>query len=212
MDHGKQRDDDDDRSLRRSMAASISSVTVAPSGGGSHMLATSSSMGNVYNGNSHATSGDFINHESSALSPTSSNANHKSASSSASGGSRVAHTNSACLNNFLFPILTDVSYSIYNYEELEIIVYLSIFQIQRKYSSNSSKNMNVLDIGDLKSVFELAERSRPGVSDLFLKEIIHKLVPGYSETRINNIMDRAIRYVVSRSSTNCCNHFYLILS
>lgn len=127
MDHGKQRDDDDDRSLRRSMAASISSVTVAPSGGGgSHMLATSSSMGNVYNGNSHATSADFINHESSALSPTSSNANHKSASSSASGGgSRVAHTNSACLNNFLFPILTDVSYSIYTIaKNLEIIVYL----------------------------------------------------------------------------------------
>ncbi|XP_005177441.1 serine/threonine-protein kinase 25 [Musca domestica] len=187
MDHGKQqqqhREDDEERSLRRStMAASISSVAVTPSsssgGGGGHMLATSSSMGNVYNGNSHATSADFINHESASLSPTSSNANHKSNSSSnhgvgsTSGGGRVAHTNSACLNNFLFPILTD---------------------IQRKYSSNSSKNMNVLDIGDLKSVFELAERSRPGVSDLFLKEIIHKLVPGYSETRINNIMDRAIR-------------------
>nr|XP_013102522.1 unnamed protein product [Stomoxys calcitrans] len=177
MDHAKQqqRDEDEERSMRRStMAASISSVAVAPPSAG-HMLSTSSSLGNVYNGNNHASSStDFIHHESSssssALSPTSSNANHKSAS--AVGGGRVSHTNSACLNNFLFPILSD---------------------IQRKYSSNSSKNMNVLDISDLKSVFELAERSRPGVSDLFLKEIIHKLVPGYSETRINNIMDRAIR-------------------
>lgn len=209
MDHGKQqqqhREDDEERSLRRStMAASISSVAVTPSsssgGGGGHMLATSSSMGNVYNGNSHATSADFINHESASLSPTSSNANHKSNSSSnhgvgsTSGGGRVAHTNSACLNNFLFPILTDVSCNAYFSSKGHLYTNYSFsLQIQRKYSSNSSKNMNVLDIGDLKSVFELAERSRPGVSDLFLKEIIHKLVPGYSETRINNIMDRAIR-------------------
>ncbi|SPP80394.1 serine/threonine-protein kinase svkA [Drosophila guanche] len=94
------------------------------------------------------------------------------------GQHRVNHTNSACLNNFLFPVLSD---------------------IQRKYSGGSgggstSKNMGVgSDIGDLKSVFELAERSSPGVSDLFMKELIHMLVPGYSETRINNIMDRAIR-------------------
>ncbi|XP_037823455.1 uncharacterized protein LOC119611825 [Lucilia sericata] len=183
LDHSK-RDDEDERSLRRStMAASHSSVAVASSGSGSHMLATSSSMGNVYNGNTHANR-DFINHESlttAAHSPTSSNANHKNMGSSGGGGGSssgvmgnriITNTNSPCLNNFLFPILSD---------------------IQRKYSSNSSKNMNVLDIADLKSVFELAERSRPGVSDLFLKEIIHKLVPGYSETRINNIMDRAIR-------------------
>ncbi|XP_017868828.1 PREDICTED: serine/threonine-protein kinase svkA [Drosophila arizonae] len=94
-------------------------------------------------------------------------------------GQRVSyHTNSACLNNLLFPVLGD---------------------IQRKYS-NSSKNLQSMhgvgvgsDIGDLKSVFELAERSSPGVSDLFMKELIHMLMPGYSETRINNIMDRAIR-------------------
>lgn len=90
----------------------------------------------------------------------------------------VHHTNSACLNNVLFPVLSD---------------------IQRKYN-NSSKNLQSMhgvgvgsDIGDLKSVFELAERSSPGVSDLFMKELIHMLVPGYSETRINHIMERAIR-------------------
>ncbi|XP_023035623.1 serine/threonine-protein kinase 24 [Drosophila willistoni] len=99
-----------------------------------------------------------------------------------SSGQRLMQTNSACLNNFLFPVLTD---------------------IQRKYSSNNSSmgggvgignNKNLGDIGDLKSVFELAERSSPGVSDLFMKELIHMLVPGYSETRINNIMDRTIRH------------------
>ena len=111
------------------MAASHSSVAVSSSGIGSggHMLATSSSMGNVYNGNTHANR-DFLNHESlsnAALSPTSSNANHKnignsgSSSSSSSGmgvsgssgsiGNRIITTNSPCLNNFLFPILNDVS-------------------------------------------------------------------------------------------------------
>lgn len=94
-------------------------------------------------------------------------------------GQRLVQTNSACLNNFLFPVLTD---------------------IQRKYNSSAAgpggagRNLGVgSDIGDLKSVFELAERSSPGVSDLFMKELIHMLVPGYSETRINTIIDRAIR-------------------
>ncbi|GBP95640.1 hypothetical protein EVAR_70920_1 [Eumeta japonica] len=169
LDHSK-RDEEDDRSLRRStMAASHSSVAVSSNVGnssGGHVLPTSSSMSNVYNGNTHANR-DFANHEThttAVLSPTSSNSNHKNIGSSGSGGgNRIMTTNSPCLNNFWFPILSD---------------------IQRKYSSSnsSSKNMNVLDIADLKSVFELAERSRPGVSDLFLKEIIHKLVPALTGT------------------------------
>lgn len=107
--------------------------------------------------------------------------NHASHVKHSGAGQRLVQTNSACLNNFLFPVLSD---------------------IQRKYSGGGSagsggsggRNIGVgSDIGDLKSVFELAERSSPGVSDLFMKELIHMLVPGYSETRINTIMDRAIR-------------------
>lgn len=97
------------------MAASHSSVAVSSSHagnsvvGGGHMLATSSSMGNVYNGSTHANR-DFINHETAAHSNTSSSGNHKGVSGSSSGlGQRVITTNSPCLNNFLFPILTDVS-------------------------------------------------------------------------------------------------------
>ncbi|XP_043652733.1 serine/threonine-protein kinase 25 [Drosophila teissieri] len=107
--------------------------------------------------------------------------NHASHVKHSGAGQRLVQSNSACLNNFLFPVLSD---------------------IQRKYSGGGSaggggsggRNLGVgSDIGDLKSVFELAERSSPGVSDLFMKELIHMLVPGYSETRINTIMDRAIR-------------------
>lgn len=132
LDHNKRVEEDEERSLRRStMAASHSSVAVSSSGIGSggHMLATSSSMGNVYNGNTHANR-DFLNHETlsnAALSPTSSNANHKNignSGSSSSGmgvsgnsgggiGNRIITTNSPCLNNFLFPILNDVSVWVY---------------------------------------------------------------------------------------------------
>ncbi|KAI9585692.1 hypothetical protein GQX74_001539 [Glossina fuscipes] len=168
LDHGKI--EDEERALRRStMTASSSAVAVASS---SHTLASSSSLGNVYNGGNTHVSNEFISPElvasssASALNTTSANLKIVGV-----GNRAIIQTNSSCLNNFIFPVLSD---------------------IQRKYS-NSSKNLNVLDISDLKSVFELAERSRPGVSDLFLKEIIHKLVPGYSETRINNIIDRSIR-------------------
>ncbi|KAL9925563.1 serine/threonine-protein kinase svkA [Glossina fuscipes] len=169
LDHGKI--EDEERALRRStMTASSSAVAVASS---SHTLASSSSLGNVYNGGNTHVSNEFISPElvasssASALNTTSANLKIVGV-----GNRAIIQTNSSCLNNFIFPVLSD---------------------IQRKYS-NSSKNLNVLDISDLKSVFELAERSRPGVSDLFLKEIIHKLVPGYSETRINNIIDRSIRH------------------
>lgn len=58
--------------------------------------------------------------------------------------------------------------------------------MQRNYNSGS-------DMGDLRLAFESAERSSPGVSDLFVKEIIHKLVPGFSETRINTLIDKVTR-------------------
>ncbi|EDW67757.1 serine/threonine-protein kinase 24 [Drosophila virilis] len=132
----------------------------------------------------HATSANNVSNCSSSSnaaehndSLASNQSNHGKLATS-QGQRMLHHTNSACLNNLLFPVLSD---------------------IQRKYS-NSSKNLQSMhgvgvgsDIGDLKSVFELAERSSPGVSDLFMKELIHMLMPGYSETRINNIMDRAIR-------------------
>lgn len=132
----------------------------------------------------HATSANNVNNSSNSgmnaaehNDSLASNQSNHGKLSSGQGQRMVYHTNSACLNNLLFPVLSD---------------------IQRKYS-NSSKNLQSMhgvgvgsDIGDLKSVFELAERSSPGVSDLFMKELIHMLMPGYSETRINNIMDRAI--------------------
>lgn len=50
---------------------------------------------------------------------------------------------------------------------------------------------------DLRLAFEHAERSCPGVSDMFVKEILHKLVPGFSESRINTLVDKISRLVDS---------------
>lgn len=60
-------------------------------------------------------------------------------------------------------------------------------------NNKNGNNRNSTDVIDLQASFELAERSCPGVTDLFVKEIIHKLVPGFSETRINNIIDKMSR-------------------
>lgn len=64
--------------------------------------------------------------------------------------------------------------------------------MQRKYNY-SSRSAPTVDLVELKSAFEVAEKSSPGISDYFIKEIIHKLVPGFSETRINNLLDKMTR-------------------
>lgn len=77
---------------------------------------------------------------------------------------------------------------------MALIKYFILFKLQRKYSY-SSRNQSIQDINDLRSGFEFAEKNCPGVTDLFVKEIIHKLVPGFSETRINTLMEKIIRYL-----------------
>lgn len=49
-------------------------------------------------------------------------------------------------------------------------------------------------IEELKNSFELAERASPGISDQFLREMIHKLLPSLSEQRISSMLDHMIRY------------------
>ncbi|XP_052869929.1 serine/threonine-protein kinase 25 isoform X2 [Anopheles cruzii] len=92
------------------------------------------------------------------------NVNNNSNKSS-SRTSSASTASSGCLKAIIFPLLSEM---------------------QRSYSSGS-------DMGDLRIAFESAERSSPGVSDLFVKEIIHKLVPGFSETRINTLIDKVTR-------------------
>lgn len=48
-------------------------------------------------------------------------------------------------------------------------------------------------IEDLKNAFDLAERSAPGISGQFVKEVVHKLLPAMSEARVNAVVDKMIR-------------------
>lgn len=88
--------------------------------------------------------------------------------------------NSACLNNLILPLLSEITSNRNQYHH-------------SNNNNNNNGNRNSTDVIDLKSSFELAERSCPGVTDLFIKEIIHKLMPGFSETRINHIIDKMSR-------------------
>ncbi|KAG5682110.1 hypothetical protein PVAND_011489 [Polypedilum vanderplanki] len=90
--------------------------------------------------------------------------------------------NSACLNNLILPLLSEITSSRSQYH-----------QYHNNNTNNNMSNNISADIVDLKTSFELAERSCPGVTDLFVKEIIHKLMPGFSETRINHIIDKMSR-------------------
>lgn len=77
------------------------------------------------------------------------------------------------------------------------LTFFDTFQMQRKYMYASRSQAGVAtppaDMVELKNAFEIAERSSPGVSDLFVKEILHKLVPGFSETRVNTLLDKVTR-------------------
>ncbi|XP_058119735.1 germinal center kinase 1 [Anopheles ziemanni] len=98
--------------------------------------------------------------------------NNSSKGSSRTSSTTASTANSGCLKAIIFPLLSEM---------------------QRNYNSGS-------DMGDLRLAFESAERSSPGVSDLFVKEIIHKLVPGFSETRINTLIDKVTRRASGNSS------------
>ncbi|XP_035783595.1 germinal center kinase 1-like isoform X4 [Anopheles albimanus] len=119
---------------------------------------------------SHTNSGSNGNSRTNSITNVN---NNSSKSSSRTTSSSSSTTSSGCLKAIIFPLLSEM---------------------QRNYSSGSS------DMGDLRIAFESAERSSPGVSDLFVKEIIHKLVPGFSETRINTLIDKVTRRSSSTSS------------
>lgn len=70
------------------------------------------------------------------------------------------------------------------------------FQLQRRhnYNARSPESSHKTDaIEELKNAFELAERSSPGISDLFVREMVQKLLPTLSETRIKGVMDKITR-------------------
>lgn len=67
-------------------------------------------------------------------------------------------------------------------------------QRRRDYSPQGGDTSHRTDaIEELKNAFELAERASPGISDLFVREMVHKLVPDVTETEIRGVMDKITR-------------------
>ncbi|XP_038113981.1 germinal center kinase 1 isoform X3 [Culex quinquefasciatus] len=125
---------------------------------------SSNSSNNSHN-NSHSSNGNSRSNINSNSSIT--NVNNNSSGKSRTSNSSSSNTNSGCLKSIIFPLLNEM---------------------QRSYSSASNA-----ELSDLRLAFEKAELTCPGVNDLFVKEIIHKLVPGFSETRINTLIDKVTR-------------------
>lgn len=82
---------------------------------------------------------------------------------------------------------------------LSFLIYPLISELQRRHhyassrsSSGESSHKNDA-IEELKNAFDLAERSAPGISGQFVKEVVHKLLPAMSESRVNSVVDKMIR-------------------
>ena len=78
----------------------------------------------------------------------------------------------------------------------DLIRVLNLFQLQRRhhYNARGPESSHKTDaIEELKNAFELAERASPGISDLFVREMVQKLLPAVTETRVKTVMDKLTR-------------------
>lgn len=78
---------------------------------------------------------------------------------------------------------------------LSTVIHPLVSELQRKHKNNLKQDIGSrLDaIEELHSAFDLAERSCPGISDIFVKEILHRLLPGLSTHRLQDAVDRLTR-------------------
>ncbi|KAK7590667.1 hypothetical protein V9T40_002280 [Parthenolecanium corni] len=83
---------------------------------------------------------------------------------------------------------------------LSLLIFPLITEIQRRHSHSQESTPKQDVIDEVKNAFELAERSSPGISDQFVRDIIHKLLPGMSETRISNVLDKITRRILLDTS------------
>ncbi|EEB10847.1 serine/threonine-protein kinase MST4, putative [Pediculus humanus corporis] len=72
-----------------------------------------------------------------------------------------------------------------------------ISELERRhlYNSHSHDSMHQKPdvIEELRTAFDLAELSSPGFTDLFVKELVQKLVPSISDIRLKTFMDKLTR-------------------
>lgn len=80
---------------------------------------------------------------------------------------------------------------------LSTVIYPIISDLQRKpqYSDRGMdmphKSNDTLE--ELKNAFEMAERTSPGISELFVSEVVQKLVPSTTDARLKTLLDNISR-------------------
>ncbi|XP_063236278.1 serine/threonine-protein kinase 26 isoform X3 [Bacillus rossius redtenbacheri] len=90
-------------------------------------------------------------------------------------GSKPSHSRSPCLSGVIYPLISEL-------------------QRRHHYNSRGPETGHKTDaIEELKNAFELAERANPGLSDLFVREMVQKLLPTVTESRIKGVMDKITR-------------------
>ncbi|XP_050310429.1 serine/threonine-protein kinase 26 [Anthonomus grandis grandis] len=97
-------------------------------------------------------------------------------STSGSSGQGKSESRSPTLTGFIYPFMTDLQRRhYYNGRASEI-----------SHRGTSSSDA----IEELKNSFEIAERTSPGISEMFVSELVQKLVPSISGHRLNSVLDR----------------------
>jgi serine/threonine-protein kinase 24/25/MST4 len=77
-------------------------------------------------------------------------------------------------------------------ERLLMNVFFSNSQLSKKFrGGNGGTGKSPLD--ELLQAFEMAERSSPGVTELFVRDLLAKMVPNMTESRVRTVVDRMIR-------------------
>nr|CAG4651145.1 EOG090X09LE [Simocephalus serrulatus] len=66
-----------------------------------------------------------------------------------------------------------------------------LVDLSKRYRGSASGGKSPLD--ELLHAFEMAERSSPGVTELFVRDLLAKMVPNMTESRVRTVVDRMIR-------------------
>merc|ERR1719178_94564 len=60
-------------------------------------------------------------------------------------------------------------------------------ELARKHGAGGGRHTDAVE--ELKNAFELAERSSPGITNRLVEQVLSRLQPGLSESRLNSAMD-----------------------
>merc|ERR1712147_597395 len=64
-------------------------------------------------------------------------------------------------------------------------------ELARKHGAGGGRHTDAVE--ELKNAFELAERSSPGITNRLVEQVLSKLQPGLSDSRLSSAMDNLSR-------------------